>query len=52
MGKSVGKSSRAATILSLGIDHRTAVDLVPISVCFRTSASRQGTLVAIRETQD
>ena len=29
MGKFVGKSSRVATILSLGIEHRTAADSVP-----------------------
>jgi len=35
VSKFVGKNSRVATILSLGIEHRTAVDPVPISM--RTS---------------
>ncbi len=32
MGKFVGKNSRVARILSLGIEHRTAVDPVPAAM--------------------
>jgi hypothetical protein len=32
VGKSVGKNSRVSTILTLGIEHRTAVDPVPAAM--------------------
>ena len=48
MGKFVGKNSRVARILSLGIEHRTAVDPVPISVTVHPPRTRSAEELAER----
>jgi hypothetical protein len=51
VGKFVGKNSRVAAILSLGIEHRTAVDPVPISVALAdTEADPRGQASLVRSS--